>query len=187
MRGGLCAAGLAGRRRQPARPADLGSACGLGDLPRRTHTPRLCTTTLLTAVLDLLLASNVRAEPLCLKTVLRWFAGAESVRSLPADANHLLPHGGQFPAVPERRAIHHREGRPFDLRNPHLLTIPLVLSTLFCARSPDCAPETPCVLGQGEESFTARMDQPGGLAVPRYRHAAESIFEIQGRSRRGDA
>ena len=68
MRGGLCAAGLAGRRRQPARPADLGSACGLGDLPWRTHTPRLCTTTLLTAVLDLLLASNVRAEPLCLKT-----------------------------------------------------------------------------------------------------------------------
>ena len=74
----------------------------------------------------------------------------------------------------------------------HLISVtptcyPLVLSTLFCARSPDCAPETPCVLGQGEESFTARMDQPGGLAVPRYRHAAESIFEIQGRSRRGDA
>ena len=42
---GACA-GLARRRGQPARPADLGSACGLGDLPRRTHTPRLCTTTL---------------------------------------------------------------------------------------------------------------------------------------------
>ena len=41
-------------------------------------------------------------------------------------------------------------------------------------------------LVSGQESLGARMEA-GTLAVPRYRHDAESIFEIQGRSRRGDA
>ena len=108
--------------------APAGSAIFLGAL-----TPHASVRPLFDPFLDLRLASNVRAEPLCLKTepcAAPVLAGAESVGSLPADADHLLPHGGQFPAVPERRAIHHREGRPLDLRNPQLLTTPLDLSTL---------------------------------------------------------
>ena len=41
-------------------------------------------------------------------------------------------------------------------------------------------------LVSGQKSLGARMEA-GTLAVPRYRHDAESIFEIQVRSRRGDA
>ena len=39
----------------------------------------------------------------------------------------------------------------------------------------------------GTESATGARMHPGTLAVPRYRHDAESIYEIQGRSRRGEA
>ncbi len=40
----------------------------------------------------------------------------------------------------------------------------------------------------GNESLSARMEAGiPSIPVPRYRHSAESIFEIQGRSRRGEA
>ena len=43
-------------------------------------------------------------------------------------------------------------------------------------------------LVSGKESLIARMEAGvPSIPVPRYRHSAESIFEIQGRSRRGEA